>query len=84
MTVKRMDNIGIVVEDIDAAIVFFTELGLTLEGRAPIEGEWAPRHRIARAARRDRHAAHPRRPQPPRAVALPRPRHRCPITAAPR
>src|SRR5947207_4295821 len=41
MTVKRMDNVGIVVEDIDAAIEFFTELGLALEGRAPIEGEWA-------------------------------------------
>ena len=39
MTVKRMDNVGIVVEDIDAAIEFFTELGLELEGRAPIEGE---------------------------------------------
>src|SRR5438034_141549 len=41
MTVKRMDNVGIVVEDIDAAIEFFTELGLELEGRAPIEGDWA-------------------------------------------
>ena len=41
MTVKRMDNIGIVVEDLDAAIAFFTELGLELEGRAPIEGDWA-------------------------------------------
>jgi len=41
MTVKRMDNVGIVVEDLDAAIDFFTELGLELEGRAPIEGEWA-------------------------------------------
>jgi catechol 2,3-dioxygenase-like lactoylglutathione lyase family enzyme len=41
MTVKRMDNVGIVVEDIDAAIAFFTELGLELEGRAPIAGEWA-------------------------------------------
>src|SRR6476646_4968246 len=41
MTVKRMDNVGIVVEDIDAAIAFFTELGLRLEGRAPIEGDWA-------------------------------------------
>jgi catechol 2,3-dioxygenase-like lactoylglutathione lyase family enzyme len=38
-----MDNVGIVVEDIDAAIAFFTELGLTLEGRMPIEGEWAGR-----------------------------------------
>src|SRR5215467_6577840 len=41
MTVKRMDNVGIVVEDIDAAIEFFTELGLELEGRAHIEGDWA-------------------------------------------
>src|SRR6187200_1780194 len=41
MTVKRMDNVGIVVEDLDAAIEFFAELGLELEGRAPIEGEWA-------------------------------------------
>ena len=41
MTVKRMDNIGIVVEDLDAAIEFFIELGLELEGRAPIEGAWA-------------------------------------------
>jgi catechol 2,3-dioxygenase-like lactoylglutathione lyase family enzyme len=41
MTVKRMDNVGIVVEDLDAAIEFFTELGLELEGRAPIEGNWA-------------------------------------------
>ena len=43
MTVKRMDNIGIVVEDLDAAVAFFIELGLTLEGRMPIEGEWAGR-----------------------------------------
>ncbi len=41
MTVKRMDNVGIVVEDLDVAIEFFSELGLELEGRAPIEGDWA-------------------------------------------
>ena len=41
MTVKRMDNVGIVVEAIDAAIEFFTELGLELEGRALVEGKWA-------------------------------------------
>ena len=41
MTVKRMDNVGIVVEDIDAAIEFFIDLGLELEGRAPVEGNWA-------------------------------------------
>jgi catechol 2,3-dioxygenase-like lactoylglutathione lyase family enzyme len=38
-----MDNVGIVVEFLDTAISFFTELGLTLEGRAVIEGEWAGR-----------------------------------------
>ena len=43
MTLKRMDNLGIVVESLDAAISFFAELGLTLEGRATIEGEWAGR-----------------------------------------
>ena len=43
MTVERMDNIGIVVENLDAAIEFFTELGLALEGRTNIEGEWAGR-----------------------------------------
>ena len=37
----RMDNIGIVVEDLTAAISFFEELGLELEGRAMVEGEWA-------------------------------------------
>jgi catechol 2,3-dioxygenase-like lactoylglutathione lyase family enzyme len=40
---KRMDNIGIVVESLDETIAFFTELGMTLEGRATIEGEWAGR-----------------------------------------
>lgn len=39
----RMDNIGIVVESLDEAISFFTEIGLKLEGRASIEGEWAGR-----------------------------------------
>ena len=41
MAVTRMDNVGIVVEDLDAAIAFFQELGLVLEGRAPIQGDWA-------------------------------------------
>jgi catechol 2,3-dioxygenase-like lactoylglutathione lyase family enzyme len=39
----RMDNVGIVVESLDEAISFFTELGLKLEGRAKVEGEWAGR-----------------------------------------
>ena len=43
MTVKRMDNVGIVVESLDTAISFFAELGLELEGRTTIEGEWAGR-----------------------------------------
>src|ERR687893_1639522 len=43
MTLKRMDNVGIVVESLDAAISFFAELGLKLEGRATVEGEWAGR-----------------------------------------
>jgi catechol 2,3-dioxygenase-like lactoylglutathione lyase family enzyme len=41
--VKRMDNVGIVVESLDTAISFFTELGLKLEGRMMVEGEWAGR-----------------------------------------
>ena len=43
MALKRMDNVGIVVEDLAAAIDFFRDLGLDLEGRATIEGEWAGR-----------------------------------------
>src|SRR5256885_13646696 len=43
MALKRMDNVGIVVDSLDAAISFFAELGLELEGRAMVEGEWAGR-----------------------------------------
>jgi catechol 2,3-dioxygenase-like lactoylglutathione lyase family enzyme len=43
MTLKRMDNVGIVVESLDDAISFFAELGLKLDGRAMVEGEWAGR-----------------------------------------
>src|ERR671929_1625873 len=43
MALKRMDNVGIVVEDLEATIEFFRELGLDLEGRAMVEGEWAGR-----------------------------------------
>ena len=43
MTLKRMDNVGIVVESLDEAVSFFVELGLKLEGRAMIEGDWAGR-----------------------------------------
>lgn len=43
MALKRMDNVGIVVENLDQAIAFFLDLGLELEGRATIDGEWAGR-----------------------------------------
>lgn len=43
MAIKRMDNVGIVVEDLEATVDFFRLLGLTLEGRATIDGEWAGR-----------------------------------------
>ena len=43
MPVKRMDNVGIVVDDLDETIAFFRELGLELEGQGMIEGEWAGR-----------------------------------------
>ena len=43
MTIRRMDNVGIVVDDLDAAIAFFTELGMEREGEAQIEGLWADR-----------------------------------------
>ncbi len=43
MSLQRMDNVGIVVEDLPATIAFFRELGLELEGQAMVEGEWAGR-----------------------------------------
>jgi catechol 2,3-dioxygenase-like lactoylglutathione lyase family enzyme len=39
----KLDHVGIVVEDLSAAVAFFTALGMTIEGRAPIEGKWADR-----------------------------------------
>jgi catechol 2,3-dioxygenase-like lactoylglutathione lyase family enzyme len=43
MSLRRMDNVGIVVDDLPATIAFFRELGLELEGEATIEGDWAER-----------------------------------------
>jgi len=43
MTLKRMDNVGIVVDNLEPTIDFFRELGLELEGRFMVEGEWAGR-----------------------------------------
>jgi hypothetical protein len=41
MTMQRMDNVAIVVEDLDGAVAFFTELGVELEGKGQAEGRWA-------------------------------------------
>ena len=43
MTILRMDNVGIVFDDLDAAVAFFVELGLELEGKMTVEGEWSDR-----------------------------------------
>ena len=43
MTIKRLDHISVVVEDLAAAIAFFTALGMTVEGEAPVEGPWVDR-----------------------------------------
>jgi catechol 2,3-dioxygenase-like lactoylglutathione lyase family enzyme len=43
MSIRRMDNVLIVVDDLDAAISFFVELGMELEGRGPVEGRWVER-----------------------------------------
>ena len=43
MTIKRLDHVSIIVEDLDAAIAYFTALGLAFEGRMPVEGPWVDR-----------------------------------------
>lgn len=43
MAVRRMEHVGVVVEDLAAAVAFFLELGLELEGQAPVEGKWVDR-----------------------------------------
>ena len=40
MAIQRMDHVGVVVDDLEAATAFFAELGMELEGKAPIEGRW--------------------------------------------
>lgn len=65
MAVKRMDNVAIIVKDLKAAIAFFTELGLKLEGEATVEGKWVDdcigvdgaRSRIAMMRMPDGHGA---------------------------
>lgn len=43
MTIKRLDHVGVVVDDLEAAVAFFTALGMTVEGEAPVEGLWVDR-----------------------------------------
>ena len=43
MTIKRLDHVSVVVDDLAAAIAFFTALGMTIEGEAPVEGPWVDR-----------------------------------------
>jgi catechol 2,3-dioxygenase-like lactoylglutathione lyase family enzyme len=43
MTIKRLDHVSVVVEDLQAAIAFFTALGMTIEGESPVEGPWVDR-----------------------------------------
>ncbi len=43
MTIQRMDNVGVVVDDLDTAVAFFLELGLELDGEAAVEGRWVDR-----------------------------------------
>ncbi len=43
MTIKRLDHVSVVVEDLADAVAFFTALGMTLEGEAPVEGPWVDR-----------------------------------------
>ena len=64
MTIERMDNVGIVVDDLEAAIAFFVELGMELEGKALVEGRWVDRVRARRRPQRDRDDADAGRPRP--------------------
>jgi catechol 2,3-dioxygenase-like lactoylglutathione lyase family enzyme len=43
MTIKRLDHVSVVVDDLAAAIAFFTEIGMTIVGQAPLEGPWVDR-----------------------------------------
>jgi catechol 2,3-dioxygenase-like lactoylglutathione lyase family enzyme len=43
MTIQRMENVGVVVDDLEAATGFFAELGMELEGEAPVQGSWVDR-----------------------------------------
>ena len=74
MAIQRMDNVGIVVDDLEATIAFFVELGMELEGEAQIEGLVADRCVGLDGVRCDvRDDADSRRPRPPRTGEVPQP-----------
>src|SRR3954471_4236297 len=58
MTIKRLDHVSVVVDDLAAATAFFTALGMTLEGKAPIEGPWVDRIKGLEGRTGDRTAEH--------------------------
>jgi catechol 2,3-dioxygenase-like lactoylglutathione lyase family enzyme len=64
MTIQRMDNVGIVVDDLKAAIAFFVELGMQLEGEATVEGQLVDRVVGLEGVRSDSNDADPGRPWP--------------------
>jgi catechol 2,3-dioxygenase-like lactoylglutathione lyase family enzyme len=75
MTIQRMDNVAIVVDDLDAAVAFFTELGMELEGKAQIEGLFADRTvGLDGVPERHRDDADPGWPQQAGADQIPHPR----------
>jgi len=72
MTIQRMDNVGVVVDDLEAAVAFFLELGLELAGEAAVEGRWVdPRRRARRCPSRHRNGADSGRPRTARADEVP-------------
>ena len=65
MTIQRMDHVGVVVDDLEAAIAYFVELGMELEGEAPNRGTLGgPCRRARRRPSRGRDDADPGRPRP--------------------
>lgn len=82
MALKRMDNVLIVVEDLDAVIAFFVEIGMELEGRGPLEGDFAERVIGLRDVRQD--IAMLRVPDGPGRIELARFHQPQPITPEPR
>jgi len=60
MTIKRLDHVSVVVDDLAAAIAFFTALGMTLEGQMPVEGPWVDRVNGLEVSKSHRYDADPR------------------------